>query len=285
VRIDPDAPPPADRPPAPEEFFDPSEFPLRLPLEERHYWHRHRRRVILDAVSGLVEPGAALIDLGCGVGTVALHLNRHGIHTDCADVHGEALALARRRFAAAPGLGGRPVRFFRHDLTRDEPPEGARAGYAGALLLDVLEHLPDDEAALRRALGFLAPGAESFLAVSVPAFALLWSPWDVLERHRRRYSRAALAGALARAGFEPERLTYFFLPLFVPAALVKGLRALRDRVVGRRPPRRITDLVETKGPRLLGALLAPALALERRRLARGDLPFGTSLLCIARRAG
>lgn len=271
-----------DPAPEPEAFFDPAEFPLRLALEQTHYWHLHRRRVILDAVSGRTAPGARLVDLGCGIGTVALYLNRHGIATDCCDLYEEALALARQRFAETPGLERQGVRFFRYDLTRDPAP---RSGYAGALLLDVIEHLPDDQAALRRAGEFLAPGGDSFLVVSVPAFPALWSPWDVLEHHRRRYTRASLARALERAGFEPVRLTHFFLPLFLPAALVKGLRVVRDRLLGPRPPRRITDLVETHNPRLLNALLAPALWLERARLARGDLPFGTSLLSVARRRG
>lgn len=274
------APSPAPAP-EPAAFFDPAEFPLRLALEQTHYWHLHRRRVIFDAVSGLAPPGARWIDLGCGIGTVALYLNRHGIGTDCCDLHEEALTLARRRFAETPELEGRAVRFFRHDLTRDPAPTN---GYAGALVLDVIEHLPDDRAALRRAGEFLAPGGESLLVVSVPAFPALWSPWDVIERHRRRYTRDSLVRALDGAGFEPLRMTHFFLPLFFPAALVKVLRAVRDRLFGHRPPGRITDLVETRNPRLLDALLAPALRLERARLARGgDLPFGTSLLAVARR--
>lgn len=273
-------------PPAPaagaDATFDPAEFAIRATLEETHYWHLHRRRVILEAVAGRLPAAGSLLDLGCGIGTVALFLNRHGVTTDCSDLFDEALTVARRRFRDDQRVDEQAVRFFRHDLTRDAPPP--RRGYAGVLLLDVIEHLPDDVAALRRAAEFLAPGEGSFLVVTVPAFPCLWSPWDEIERHRRRYTRASLVRAIGRAGFAPRRLSHFFLPLFAPAGLVKGLRTVRDALRPRRsPPQRITDLVETHEPRLATALLRPMLALERRRLARHDLPFGTSLLCIAER--
>src|SRR5262245_2622859 len=87
-------------------YFDGSEFALRAAIERDHYWHVHRREVIRRELARF-RPAAAcgrLIELGCGIGTVATHLNEHGYAVDYADAFGSALeiaaALCRERLGA-----------------------------------------------------------------------------------------------------------------------------------------------------------------------------------------
>src|SRR5262249_50953696 len=160
-------------------YFPAAEFGARDSSEERHYWHLHRRRVVLHAVRRLARTSARLIELGCGVGTVSTYLNGHGYRGGYAGVPQEALdparQIARERLGAA-AAGDRL--FLQLDITRESP----LPHYEGILLLDVLEHLPDDLGVLRRIGEALAgAGAGAFLLLTVPAFPALWSRWDEIE--------------------------------------------------------------------------------------------------------
>jgi SAM-dependent methyltransferase len=261
-----------------DRYFDPAEFAARDASEERHYWHLHRRRVIARALGRLApRPGARLLDLGCGVGTVATHLNAAGYVVDYADVHPEALDRARRRARERLGAAAEERRYLRLDVTREAPPP-----YHGILCLDVLEHLPDDLGVLRRiASSLTAAGPAAFLLLTVPAFPVLWSRWDVAERHQRRYTRRALRQLAEAAGLRVERLSCFFLPLFAPALVAAGLRSPRGRAA-EGAPGDATRLVEFRHGVWLSRVMLPLLSPECWWLDRGDLPVGTSLLLVAR---
>jgi len=261
--------------------FDPREFAAREALEESHYWHLYRREVVLDLLrSAGAGPGARAIELGCGTGMVATYLNESGMRVDYADVHAEALAAARRRAERALGARAEGLRFVRLDVVR-QFPNGV--DYDAVLLLDVLEHLPDAHAALRSVRAHVRAGAA--LVVTVPAFPFLWSPWDDIERHERRYTRATLTELVQTSGFRVERMTHLFFPLFFAATGVKVLRVARDAVAPRRRTSgEFTELVEAKDQGTLGRALLRVLGVERRWLRRRDLPVGTSLACVARAA-
>src|SRR3546814_448423 len=65
-------------------------------------------------------------------------------------------------------------------------------------LLDVVEHIDNDVAALRGMAECLAPGGK--ILIAVPAHQWMWSAHDVVNHHHRRYSKASLAKAIADAG-------------------------------------------------------------------------------------
>jgi SAM-dependent methyltransferase len=275
--------------PGPTAYFDPSELALRGDLEATHWWHLHRREVIRRELARLAPPreGLRLAEIGCGLGTVATHLVASGWVVDYVDVFDEALQLARARAHARLGARADELRFVRGDHTEGAPVSGVD----GVLLLDVIEHLPDDVGALANARAALGPGDGTFVLVTVPAFPILWSPWDELERHRRRYTPRSLARALREAGLVPVRQTCFFAPAFPAALAVKAARRGRDglrRAAGlgaAAPPRTILDAVEAKHSAWLDRAMLALLAPERRLLAGRRVPFGTSLLAVARPRG
>jgi 2-polyprenyl-3-methyl-5-hydroxy-6-metoxy-1,4-benzoquinol methylase len=73
------------------------------------------------------------------------------------------------------------------DLPRD-------AMYDLILYIDVVEHIEDDAADLERACRHLKPGGA--LAIIVPAFQGLYSPFDRAVGHYRRYSKKRLTEAV-----------------------------------------------------------------------------------------
>jgi hypothetical protein len=182
-------------------------------------------------------------------------------------------------------------RFIRVDITRGFPVDD----YQGYLLLDVLEHLPDDvavmralrgrmqDAVARRAQTGCARQDRDFVLLTLPAFPALWSPWDDLEKHKRRYTLATARRLCEESGFEVIRTTCFFFPLFFAAVAVKALRLVGRKLGGRTdPPGAITDLTEAKTSRGLSGLVLSLLAPERGWLRYGNLPLGTSILVLAR---
>lgn len=142
-----------------------------------------------------------------------------------------------------------------------------------ALALDVIEHVPDDLAALRELHRVLRPGGS--LLTTVPALPLLWSPHDEANGHYRRYSLDGLHGRVEAAGFEVVTDTYFNTLLFPAVFIARSLGRLRRKSAA-------SDLGEV--PRLLNAFLEKTFSLEARLVGRVRLPVGVSALCLARKA-
>jgi hypothetical protein len=103
----------------------------------------------------------------------------------------------------------------------------------------------------------------------------LWGKQDEVSHHRRRYTARTLRRSLADAGFAIDRTSYFNTLLFPPIAAVRlGRRVLR------RPGDRQSDF--DLGPAALNRVLGAVLGSEAGLVARWDLPFGVSLLALAR---
>jgi hypothetical protein len=154
-------------------------------------------------------------------------------------------------------------------------PEGR---YGLVLMLDVLEHMEDDQGALRDTVSsFLAPGG--WLLVSVPAGELLFSRHDELLGHKRRYTPARLRALVEAAGLAVVERGELFASLLVPRAVAKlGELALgRPRDQASPVPSHIeTSLGTWRRGSLVTMLVTAALVADARcsRLAaRLRLPF------------
>jgi len=145
------------------------------------------------------------------------------------------------------------------------------------LALDVIEHLDDDRAALARLAAMARPGG--VVVVSVPALPGLFTEFDAVQGHRRRYLPGTLRSAFEGSGLAVERIFWW------GAWLVPMLRRQRARpraVAGESPAevyRRYLKLPPWPGPLILDL----AFALERRRALDGRLKLGTSLFAVARK--
>src|SRR5207244_4475069 len=128
--------------------------------------------------------------------------------------------------------------------------------------LDVVEHVDDDLGILREAQRYVKTGG--WTIVTVPAYQFLWGPHDVVNHHKRRYTRAGLRRVLQAAGFELRMLSYFNTILF-PAGIAADPRP--------RVP-----------PAPLNALLTTVFSMEKYLLRGLALPYGLSLIALARRS-
>ena len=228
-------------------------------LDQRHWWYRARREVLAALIRSEAQPpaNARVLEIGCGTGHNLAMLGEFG-SVDALELDDEARAVAEQRLgksvmsAPLPELAGVPERHY--DLI-------------GAF--DVIEHIDDDQAALASIAARLKPGGK--LVVTVPAHQWMWSAHDVVNHHKRRYSKRALRALVQGSSLKLERSGYFnslLFPLAVAERLSSKLRGKDD-----------ADL--SLPPRLLNVALERVFALERHLVGRLPLPPGLSLFAVA----
>jgi SAM-dependent methyltransferase len=228
-------------------------------IEETSFWFNHRNAVIA-AVARRFPPPGPLFDIGGGNGYVSVGLRHAGF--GCLVIEPGATGAAN---AARRGFPVVEAQFQDLQIPDDSVP--------AAGLFDVLEHIPDDRAALANLFRILKP--EGRLYIAVPAYQALWSSEDDHAGHFRRYTLTLLTQRLREAGFVIEYGTYFFCILLLPILL---LRALPFRLGIRQVNDPGTDHAAPPG------WLTTLLAGERRHIeAGGTLSFGASCLVVARK--
>ena len=230
-------------------------------VEDQHWWYRGRRRVLARVIDSLhLARGARILDAGCGSGRNMVELARRGTVT--------GIELSPMSVAAARARGvGDVVEGTVEDLPFDDD------SFDFAVCLDVIEHLDDDGQTLRELRRVVAPGG--MLLVTVPAYPSLWSSHDVVNHHRRRYTRAALLAVARESGWEAKRTTNFNALLLPAAMAYRWLERLTRRTMGERS----SDLERT--PPWLNRVLFVPLYLEAQLVGRGvRIPAGLSLLAV-----
>ncbi|MGI9252341.1 MAG: class I SAM-dependent methyltransferase, partial [Thermomicrobiales bacterium] len=236
--------------------YDPAFFDHLARIEERHAWFRVRNRVVADLVAQLgagQSDGFRVLDVGCGAGAMLGAIERAcpGATITGLDRLPEGLRHARTRTRADLVVG---------DAMR--PP--FRSAFDVIGMFDVLEHLPDDVAALRAQRQALAPGGR--LMLTVPDDPALWSYFDVAARHVRRYTEASLTAALHDGGYRIEYLTPMMAAL---APLLKGYRrfAAGRASMGRELAATTQDLQVIPG---INGLMLQVLGREHGRIMRRE---------------
>ncbi len=250
------------------ETYDPRFFDRLSEMEKSHFWYVSRRRVVAAALETVVAPlpdGFRVLEVGCGAGGMleVLRTASGRGRVFGLDLHVEGLRFARRR-TEVPVVAG--------DLSRAP----FSSPFDVVALFDVLEHFDDDVAVLRDLSRLVAPSGT--LVVTVPASPSLWSYFDEAARHRRRYTRAALASKLSDAGFDPLNVTPFLAAYFPLVYLHRRLSPL-SRKRSSAHERTREDLVApglVNRPLTLLSAFEPLLVRRRARL-----PFGTSILALA----
>jgi SAM-dependent methyltransferase len=236
-----------------------------IELEDSHFWFIGRRAIFMHVLArALPEQPLRILDVGCGAGGMLGPLARFG-EVRGFDESAELVQVCRDRGFADVAVAGA------YELPVAD-------GFADLVtLFDVIEHIPDDVRALRECGRALRSGGLVF--ISTPAYQFLYANNDRVAHHERRYTASLLRGRLLAAGLDPVRISYFntlLFPMILPAVLAGKLW---EKLV---PPGDRTNLSVTLPPRL-NALLAAVMSSERRLLARRDLPFGHSLIALARR--
>jgi SAM-dependent methyltransferase len=229
-------------------------------LETTHWWFLGRRDVLSRLLGGLSLPTRArVLEAGCGVGGNIEMLARFGkVHAFEPDEPSREYVSARTGVTPAEGY-----------LPNDVPFKSR--SFDAVCAFDVVEHVDDDRGAVAALSELVAPGG--YLFVTVPAYQWMWSRHDEVHHHKRRYSRARILEIVRAGGLEPIKASYFNALLFPLAAAVRLAKKLA----------RIDSSDDAMPPALVNGLFRRLFSLEGAWLARHDLPFGLSIVVIARR--
>ena len=225
-------------------------------LYREHWWWRVRERVLLRKVSRILagHSPARILDVGCGAGLFFDRLEAFG-HVE--GVESDRLAVEQSgRWRDRIHLG---------ELATFE----SGGDYDLLLMLDVLEHLRNPEDVVRQGIRLLAPGGT--MLVTVPAFDWLWTRHDDLNHHIKRYTTGQMRRLLSQPGLEVVETQYLFQSLVLPKLLVRAVETFSS-----------TDAAVPRVPQRAINLTLQAWFRSENAIA-GWLPFGTSVLVIARR--
>jgi SAM-dependent methyltransferase len=228
------------------------------------------RRATLERLGGFAA-GAVLMDLGCSTGFLLEDLRR--AHPDATligvDLVASGLAKAHRNVPDARLMQADACRLPLADASVD-----------GAVSLNLLEHIPDDERALAELGRVLRPGARAVLIV--PAGPGLYDYYDRFLSHERRYGAGELAAKARTAGLEVVEDLHLGSLIYPAFWLTKKRnRRLRGKMDREQLEERVTaDIAHTRDSRLVRA----GLGAERFLIGRGFRPgWGIRGLTVVRR--
>jgi 2-polyprenyl-3-methyl-5-hydroxy-6-metoxy-1,4-benzoquinol methylase len=174
-----------------------------------HFWLRRRFSVIRKLLTNVNVATLKIGEIGCGHGVLMEQFFRQwNVRVDGFDLNPGAL----RSSIADAG------RLFCYDVYQRE--SNLEGKYDLILLCDVLEHIEDELEFLRAVTFHLAPRGS--LLINVPAIQSLYSKYDKVAGHKRRYSIAQLGEVTSRAQLRLVRISYWGLSL-VPFVVLRQL--------------------------------------------------------------
>jgi 2-polyprenyl-3-methyl-5-hydroxy-6-metoxy-1,4-benzoquinol methylase len=220
----------------------------------RHPWERARvmlaDRLIARHVA--LTAGATVLDVGCGDTFVCETLaGRHpGVHFHAVDkaFTPELIETYRAR------LSVQNVSLY---ASLDDMPPAPPASLV--LLMDVLEHVPDDYGFLDELCRRPCVDRNTRILITVPSYAWLFASHDRFLGHFRRYSTRTLNDLLEHAGLVALESGHLFTSLLA----VRMLQVLRERVT-RSTADAPTDLASWTGGEWKARTLANVLTLDGR---------------------
>ena len=237
-------------------------YQLMASHEALHWWFVGRRAIIDGLLDRLpLDAEARILEAGCGTGGNLYLLQGRG-RVSAFEPHPAGIDIARSRNPGVEILDGElPDRLPFADGTFDL-----------VVVLDVLEHVEQDNAALQSLIRLTKPGG--YLLITVPAHPFLWGQHDRRLHHIRRYSVDAFTRL---CGTKNTRVVYEspFNTLLAPVAF---LARVAEKYLS-------LDLgnQERLPSEPLNRLLSAVFALERGLIRHARLPFGLSHAAILQR--
>ncbi len=205
----------------------------------------------------LIAPhcGRSVLEVGAGLGEFAEQFD--DLHRlVLTDVDPAAVAVMAHRFAGRPEVTTQQLELGQSP-NLSEPVESIVA-------INVLEHIDDDAGALRSLATAVEVGGRIILWV--PGYQQLYGEFDRKVGHVRRYTPSTLADAVRRADLDVE--------LVKPVNLLGGIAWwLTVRRSG----------VSSPNPKMVAIFDRCVVPMTKALERRVRVPFGQSVLCVARK--
>jgi len=245
-----------------EVHFRPECYSVLAEVEQQNFWFQARSQLLIWALKAHFPTAQSLLEIGCGTGFVlnALHIAFPTLKLAGSEIFSEGLRYASTRAPQAMlfQMDARSIPF------KDE------FDIVGAF--DVLEHIAEDDLVLQQMHQSVKPGGG--IMVTVPQHPWLWSEYDTVDGHCRRYTRADLCQKVRAAGFQVVRVSSF-VALLLPLLLV--MRRMHTTNCS-------DSTKELRINSVVNGGLGTIMGVERWLIRAGfSFPMGGSLLLIARK--
>ena len=185
-------------------------------LQNKHWWFRTKKKIIIDLIlryfaktryfakkERLSRMPLRILDIGCGSGLMLKSLRDFG------DVYGMDASSSAIKFSKTLHNGTIKKGLLPWQIPFQED------FFDLIVALDVIEHVDEDQEALISINNLMKK--EGLLILTVPALMSLWSKFDEINHHKRRYIKSDLIQKLDRANFKVLKISYynFFLLPFI----------------------------------------------------------------------
>ena len=231
-------------------------------IQRKHWWFATKRDIVLDTIVRHIKllQSDVILDIGCGSGLMLNPLERIG-NVSGMDMSDEAIQFSSEIFSGTIKKGSLP---------NDAPyPKNS---FSLVTALDVIEHIDDDLASLASIKDLLRENGKAI--ITVPAYMSLWSHFDELNEHKRRYTRSELHRKLLDAGFVIEKISYYNTLLFPAVYFVRKLNNLLGRDG--------SSDIDMPSP-AINSILKSIFGLEKFILRYCNMPFGVSILAVVKK--
>ena len=250
----------------PHGAFDQETSEWQYNVYKKHWWYKARTRILDKIVSTMrFEDTPDILEIGCGTGPNLEMLSKYG-NVKGVEYSDYSLEIARRTLPDIP-------------VKKGWLPDNVDVWHQHFDLVcsfDVLEHVADDEAALRAIKGIMKKNG--FLFLALPAYQWLFGPYDIEGGHYRRYDKKSAEKMLTRNGYAIQYSTYINTVLF-PCVLVG--RLAEKMKSGQFVTPKALQVPNT----VVNTILYWLFVIESCYIPTLSAPFGASLLIVARNAG
>lgn len=231
-------------------------------LENQHWWHVSKRRNVINLIKKYNQVNnPKILDIGCGTGKNLEEFKKIGT------IFGLDNSPDALKYCLMRGL--KNLRLGSAEKTN------LKTNYFDVItLLDVLEHT-DDNKTLKEMHRILK--SHGLIIITVPAFSWLWSKWDEVLHHKKRYTVNTLKEILVANNFHPIKMTYLYSFLVLPLLIIRKNKQNISK-----------DFYESDfrlSSSLINILLNNLSRLEFLLAKNFYIPFGTSILVVAKNNG
>jgi SAM-dependent methyltransferase len=206
--------------------------------------------------------GQRMLEVGCGIGNMTAYFLDRQLMV-ALDLLPESVALVHHKYGAHQNVIALQGDITNVSVTHKLQPYALDT----VICLNVLEHIPNDLLALQQMYQVLQPAGRLLLVV--PAGKYLYGTLDHELGHQRRYERQSLRELVMSTGFSIDRL--YYINLAGVLGWFVSSRILRHRILPR---------AGLKGFNIFTPLF---ISVENTIRSLVDVPWGQSLVCIARR--
>lgn len=244
--------------------MDPREYEIMYHVEDHHWWYRGMADITRKLINHHIQPKTKIkiLDAGCGTGAaMTTYLKNYG-EVIGIDLYPQALDFCRKRNA----------KLLARASVLDLPL--ATASFDMVTSFDVLyeKGVMHEIKALKEFFRVLTPQGK--LLMRLPAYDWLRGQHDEQVHTNRRYTKSLVKNLLKQSGFIVEHISYANTFLF-PLAVMKRLS---EKIF---PSKTQSDLTLETG--IFNEIFKHILASEARIISKFGMPFGLSVIAVARK--